>query len=637
MPDLSGPDTRVRPIPKSIAARMGEAVRYAITGIAPETWFGPMQPLKPVAPEGTGGRRFDYPPGYNLQYQPRYDEPFSFATLRGLADTCDMLRLVIETRKDQIEAQTWDVRPRKQADGTHPKASAYAAEIAAARDFFASPDKERDLASWLRGIAEELFVTDAVSIYLRPDRRNGIFAFEQIDGATIAPRIDAWGRTPRAPDVAYQQILHGVPAADFSTDDLVYLPRNRRPGHVYGYSPVEQVIATANILVRRSAHQLSWYTDGNFTEGLFLAPTGWNMDEVQRWQDSWDAKHAGNLQARRRGMWVPAGIDFKVLKQPDLKDSFDEFLARIICFAFSISPQPFVSMMNRATAESAHDAATAEGLLPVLNYFARLFRVLFDRMGWNDIEMVPIDDRESDPRTADEIDVADVKAGIRTINEVRAGRGLDPVAGGDLPMLATGGGYVPLHGQQENTNGAQQGMTRNSLGVLRKDWEPDLHPRWPADAPDSQGGQFAPKDADPGEFGLNRDSTDSANTLQVAANGPFVPRGQTARPVNYNPLDPKGINKPLVPAEIQAVTNTLNALANGTHADVAKLQPHEYENRPSATGAQLPPAPKGYTTFDVNLGAKGRGPSRLIIDNATGKTYYTNNHYLTFYEWNITP
>ena len=38
--------------------------------------------------------------------------------------------------------------------------------------------------------------------------------------------------------------------------------------------------------------------------------------------------------------------------------------------------------------------------------------------------MVPLDDREIDPKTASEIDVADVQAGIRTIDEVRAARGL---------------------------------------------------------------------------------------------------------------------------------------------------------------------------------------------------------------------
>jgi hypothetical protein len=39
------------------------------------------------------------------------------------------------------------------------------------------------------------------------------------------------GRSPEPPDPAYQQIPHGVPAADFSADELLYLPRNpRAPG-----------------------------------------------------------------------------------------------------------------------------------------------------------------------------------------------------------------------------------------------------------------------------------------------------------------------------------------------------------------------------------------------------------------------
>jgi hypothetical protein len=428
MPDLTIPGARVSAIPPSLVTRVGQAVRYAVTGVTPATWFGPMQPLKPFAPEGTGGRAFDYPVGYNLRYQPRADEPISFVDLRALAGGCDLLRLIIETRKDQIEGQTWDVRPRKLPDGAHPAASAFATRIAQAKAFFAYPDRELDLASWIRALAEDMFVTDAASIYLRPDRKKGIYGFEVIDGATIAPRIDAWGRTPQAPDVAYQQILHGVPAADFSRDQLVYFPRNRRPGHVYGYSPVEQVIVTANTLIRRSLHQLAYYTEGNLVDGLFTSPPEWTIDKVANWQRYWNSQFSGNLQARRQGVWVPGGVDFKQLKQPGLKDPFDEFLARIICFAFSISPQPFVSMMNRATADTAHDAAVEEGLLPVLNYFRRLFRVLFDRLGWTEIEMVPVDDRETDPKTASEIDVADVQAGIRTIDEVRAARGLAPLA-----------------------------------------------------------------------------------------------------------------------------------------------------------------------------------------------------------------
>jgi hypothetical protein len=333
MPKLSEPGTRVVAVPPGLIARAGQAVRYAITGVAPATWFGPMQPAKPMAPEGTGGRAFDYPVGYNLQYQPRHEEPFSFATLHALADNCSLLRLVIETRKDQIEGQEWEVRPKKRADGTHPATSGFAAEIAAAKSFFALPDREHDLAGWIRTLAEELFVTDAASIWLRPDRKGRICAFEILDGATIAPRIDSWGRTPKAPDVAYQQILHGVPAADFSRDELIYFPRNRRPGHVYGFPPVEQVILTANTLIRREMHQLAFYTDGNLGDGLFIAPPDVPSDKLPEWQNFWNSQFQGNLEARRHGTWVANGTDFKPLKQPQLNDRSTSFSR-----ASSVSP-----------------------------------------------------------------------------------------------------------------------------------------------------------------------------------------------------------------------------------------------------------------------------------------------------------
>ncbi|HEX3429539.1 MAG TPA: phage portal protein [Rhizomicrobium sp.] len=444
MLDLTTPGARVRPIPEGLVARAVQAVRYLITGVGPETWFGPMQPLKPMAPEGTGGRAFDYPVGYNLQYQPRSYEPVSFSDLHALADNCNMLRIVIETRKDQIEGQDWEVRPRKRPDGTHPRASEFASQIADAKAFFAFPDKEHDLASWIRAVAEEMFVTDAASIYVRPDCKGRVYSFDVLDGSTISPRIDAWGRAPQPPDVAFQQILHGVPAADFSRDQLIYYPRNRRPGHVYGYSPVEQVILTANTLIRREMHQLAYYTAGNMTDAVFTSPAGWSANEIETWQTHWDSVFLGNVAARRTGKWVPNGVEYKPLKPPNLNDRYDEFLARIICFTFSISPQPFVSMMNRGTAQTAHDAAIAEGLVPVLNYFRRLFRVLFDRLGWNEIEMVPVDDREIDAATQNTIEVNDVKTGIRTINEVRSGRGLDPITGGNIPMVQTATGYLDI-------------------------------------------------------------------------------------------------------------------------------------------------------------------------------------------------
>src|SRR5215831_13794669 len=60
-----------RPLPPSVFARLSEAARYVITGVSPDAWFGPLQPLAPMAPAEVKGRQWDYPFGANLIYPAR--------------------------------------------------------------------------------------------------------------------------------------------------------------------------------------------------------------------------------------------------------------------------------------------------------------------------------------------------------------------------------------------------------------------------------------------------------------------------------------------------------------------------------------------------------------------------------------
>jgi hypothetical protein len=87
-------DGKETPIPPSFVQRAVEGLRYIISGVTPATWFGPSQPLAPMAPPEVAGRQFDYPVGYNLTVTPRAEEGVSFAQLRALADGFDLLRLV---------------------------------------------------------------------------------------------------------------------------------------------------------------------------------------------------------------------------------------------------------------------------------------------------------------------------------------------------------------------------------------------------------------------------------------------------------------------------------------------------------------------------------------------------------------
>src|SRR5882757_3006322 len=125
-----------RPLPASVFARLADATRYVITGVSPDTWFGPLQPLAPMAPPEVKGRQWDYPFGANLNYIPRSDDGISFAGLRELADALPLLRAVIETRKDQIASQSHAIRVRAHCDA--PDASK---NIDAVTRFFVRPDR----------------------------------------------------------------------------------------------------------------------------------------------------------------------------------------------------------------------------------------------------------------------------------------------------------------------------------------------------------------------------------------------------------------------------------------------------------------------------------------------------------------
>ena len=85
-------DAVERPLTPNIFARLKQATRYAITGASPDAWFGPQQPLAPVAPPEVKGRQFDYAFGANLNYVPRSEAGVSFAELRALrrrvAESC---------------------------------------------------------------------------------------------------------------------------------------------------------------------------------------------------------------------------------------------------------------------------------------------------------------------------------------------------------------------------------------------------------------------------------------------------------------------------------------------------------------------------------------------------------------------
>lgn len=415
------------------------------------SWFGPLTPMPPIAPDSVKGRILDYPSGYNLNIQPRSYSAITFPMLRAFADSYDLLRLLIETRKDQMARLQWNIVPRdrklNQKNATLPEDME--TRINFFQEFFLMPDKENFWSDWLSLLLEDLFVIDAPTLYRRRTYGGEMYGYQALDGGTIKRVIDDWGNTPEPPNPAYQQVLKGYPAVDYTTDELIYRPRVKRTHQIYGYSPVEQVIMTINIGLRRQAWQLESFTEGNIPEALIGTPATWTPDQVRQFQDWFDSMLQGNTGERRRARFVPGDVakGYVPTKPSELFGQAEEWLARVLCFAFNISPQAFVQQMNRATAETAQETAVSEGLAPIQNWVKGLIDfILIKDFDSPDLEFRWKEEDELDPDKKSQIIDREQAAGRMTYNEARKEQGLDTVdhPDADRPMFKTATGWVPI-------------------------------------------------------------------------------------------------------------------------------------------------------------------------------------------------
>ncbi len=216
-----------------------------------------------------------------------------------------------------------------------------------------------------------------------------------------------------------------MPAADFSADELLYLPRNVRAQKLYGMSPVEQIALTVNIALRRDMATLDYYRAGSTPDAFATLPKEWTVDQIRQFQDYFDGLMSGNSARRRMLKFMPADFRLIEYRQPPLKDMYDEWLARIICYAFSVPATPFVAQVNRATSETMRLQATQEGLVPLKSWIkSALDQVIQVAMNEPDLEFVWVGDDAIDPlQQAQTLNIL-VSAGIKTRDEARAELGL---------------------------------------------------------------------------------------------------------------------------------------------------------------------------------------------------------------------
>jgi hypothetical protein len=134
---------------------------------------------------------------------------------------------------------------------------------------------------------------------------------------------------------------------------------------------------------------------------------------------------SGNLARRRMVKFMPAEFKLTETRQPPLKDLYDEWLARVICYALSVPASAFVTQVNRATSQTLRAQAATEGLVPLKAWV----KMALDRMialcfRAPDLEFCWVGDDAVDPLEQAQTIAILVNAGVKTVAEARAELGL---------------------------------------------------------------------------------------------------------------------------------------------------------------------------------------------------------------------
>lgn len=333
-------------------------------------------------------RQWAYPVGFNLTQRPRATETTTFEQLRNLAALYDGIQICERVYFDLLGRLELRVLPRAEllADGEDAAAPRWREPARRIEALLESPDRIQDLRSWLVAFVRDLLEIDAVAVYTRLTRSGQLYALELIAGETIKPLVDEAGRTPQPPAPAYQQVLYGIIAGDYTRDEMDYLRETARTESVYGISRVERILLRINQALRKQNFDLTRFTDGATPLGLIQPPASlsWTPDQLETFERAFNGLLAGNDAWRVRAKALPPGSNWLALGGDDPLVEFDRFLLNVTVAAFGLTMDElgFTDTSNRSVGESQQNVVYRRAVAPVValasNFLTRKVRQWLD-------------------------------------------------------------------------------------------------------------------------------------------------------------------------------------------------------------------------------------------------------------------
>jgi HK97 family phage portal protein len=349
------------------------------------------------------------------------------ANLRRFAET-PVARRALNIVKDRIACMDWQIRVRRGYNAAEvPDA---AARMIALRRALEEPNPGDSFRTLFEQAIEDLLVGGFGAVEMEatgnPERPFHLWA---VDGAAI--EIDTnWNGD--ANTSRYAQNVGGIGSRNvvpLRDDELMYLRLNPRSHTPFGLGRLEVAFDTINqfLAANKYAGRLASNSVVQYALWLNEATPEQHDRLIHWWQDEIEGTGKVPILSSEQ---KPEVLRFGGGTDADLRLQWQEFLVRMIANAFDLPPMllGLQSDVNKATASELADEAFQSAIVPVARLVAEhITRDLFSkRLGWREFEFCF---NELDSRNEMEelqIHTGLLKAGVLTVDEVRAMRGLPP-------------------------------------------------------------------------------------------------------------------------------------------------------------------------------------------------------------------
>jgi HK97 family phage portal protein len=348
--------------------------------------------------------------------------------LRKFAET-PVARRAINVVKDRIASMDWQIRLRR---GVDPKSVPDAtAKCQALRQALEEPNASDSFRTLWEQVLEDTLVGGFGAVEMKPTGDPARpFQLWAIDGSAVQvdPRWNGDLETPRYAFVTAQ--VGGDAVTPLRDDELIYIRLNPRTYSPFGLGRLEVAFESIGQLLSASRYAGRLASNSVVQYALWLdEATPEQHDRLIRW---WQDEIEGTgrvpvLSCEKK----PEVLRFAGGTDADLRLAWQEFLIRMIGNAFELPPMMLglESDVNQSTAGEMADQAFQSAIVPVAKLLAEhITRDLFAKcLGWREFEFVFNELESRDEQQEVAIQVQLLNAGVLSVAEVRAMRGLPPM------------------------------------------------------------------------------------------------------------------------------------------------------------------------------------------------------------------